>query len=325
MIRFVTILFLSVLVQGLNIFASKAQNPVEFGDPFILSDHGTYYLYGTSDPQKGIKVYSSKDLKTWIGPVGANDGFALIKDYVWENNNFWAPEVYHQNNRYYLFFSVEEHIAVATSNSPLGPFIQEIRKPLLESKAIDTHLFVDDDGRKYLYYVAFTDGNVVWMCEMNDDLLTIKENTVQKCFGVSQTWEFSKKEPVAKVNEGPFVLKHNRIYYLVYSANHFASPDYGIGYATATSPTGPWTKYKGNPIVSSTDNMTGPGHCAFFKDQKGNFYIVYHSHFSSTKVQPRIVHINRCRFAANPDGGADILKVLQPEIVSGQFNPALAD
>lgn len=299
-------------------FSAKtfAQDPVPFGDPFIYNDNGTYYMYGTSEPQKGIKVYQSTDLKHWIGPVGATGGFALAKDDVWGNTNYWAPEVYHYNGKYYMFFSVEEHIAVAIADNPKGPFNQQDKAPLLGSKAIDTHLFVDDDGRKYLYYVAFTNGNVIWMAEMNDDLLSIKKNTIQKCIEASQVWEFSKKEPVAKVNEGPFMLKHNGTYYLVYSANHFANPDYGIGYATSSAPTGPWTKYIGNPILSSNDSLTGPGHCGFFNDQDGNLFIVYHTHFSSTQLRPRIVHINRCEFVKNSGGGPDILKILPPEIKS---------
>ena len=312
MARLFSILFVSVLLQCVNTLVS-AQEPVKMGDPFILNDRGTYYMYGTSDAQEGIKVYRSINLKDWTGPVGATGGFALVKSDVWGEKGFWAPEVYHLDNRYYMFFCAEEHIAVATSDSPLGPFVQEVKKPLISTKAIDPHLFIDN-GHKYLYYVAFTNGNVIWRCELNDDLQSVKENTVRKCFGASQKWELSKKKPVARVNEGPFMLKHNNSYYLVYSANHFANPDYSIGYATAPKPTGPWTKYKGNPIVSSTDKITGPGHCGFFRDRKGNLYIVYHSHFSAAQLSPRIVHINRCEFIPNPDGGPDLLKIMPPEI-----------
>lgn len=289
----------------------KAVEPsfMKFGDPFILNYDGTYYMYGTMDADKGIKVYQSKNLKTWEGPVGATNGFALAKGDVWGNNNYWAPEIYHLNDRFYMFFSVEEHIAVATSQSPLGPFKQERKAPLLETKAIDTHLFIDDDGRKYLYYVAFNNGNLIWMCELNDNLLSVKENTIKFCFGCSQPWEFSKKEPVANINEGPFMLKHNGLYYLVYSANHFVNPDYGIGYAIAPSPTGPWTKYAGNPIICSDKKIKGTGHCAFFTDRKNRMNVVYHSHFSETKVNPRLVHISQCKFVKDPSGGPDILSL----------------
>jgi Beta-xylosidase len=214
-----------------------------------------------------------------------------------------------------MFFSVEEHIAVAVSDNPLGPFKQENQKPLLETKAIDAHLFIDSDGRKYLYYVAFTNGNVVWMCEMNNDLMSIKPNTIRKCFEASQPWEKSDKQPVALVNEGPFMLKHNNLYYLVYSANHYANPDYGIGYALSSSPTGPWAKFAGNPILQSPDTLRGTGHCSLFTDTEGILNIVYHAHYSQKEVQPRIVYINRCSFVHNDSTGIDELKVMPQRIV----------
>jgi len=316
MIRFIPFLLLFAFSISFSSAQKKEHSPessmMQFGDPFILNYKGTYYMYGTMDADKGIKVYQSKDLKNWTGPVGATNGFALVKDDVWGNTNFWAPEIYHLNNRFYMFFSVEEHIAVATSDSPTGPFVQDVKAPLLETGAIDTHLFIDEDGRKYLYYVAFNNGNLIWMCEMNDDLLSVKENYAKFCFECSQPWEFSKKEPVANINEGPFMLKHNGLYYLVFSANHFANPDYGIGYATAPLPTGPWTKYKGNPIVCSDDQIKGTGHCAFFSDFNGNLNVVYHSHFSPTKIHPRLVHINQCKFVPDPNGGDDILSIVAP-------------
>ncbi len=316
MMRLISLLILSV---NLFFFASAQEKTdkisfMQFGDPFILNHEGTYYMYGTMDADRGIKVYESKDLKNWTGPVGAANGFALVKDDVWGNDKFWAPEIYYLNNQFYMFFSVEEHIAVATSKSPLGPFKQDNKTPLLETGAIDTHLFIDDDGRKYLYYVAFNNGNLIWMCELNDDLLSVKKNTEQFCFVCSQDWEFSKKEPVANINEGPFMLKHNGLYYLAYSANHFANPDYGIGYAIAPGPVGPWTKYAGNPIVGSDENIKGTGHCAFFTDNDKMLNVVYHSHFSPEKVHPRLVHISQCKFIEDLNGGPDILSLTDPSI-----------
>ena len=48
-------------------------------------------------------------------------------------------------------------------------------------KSIDTSLFIDDDGTPYLYFVRFTDCNVIWVAEMNDDLTGIKQETLTEC------------------------------------------------------------------------------------------------------------------------------------------------
>lgn len=98
-------------------------------DPYILNYEGKNYLYGTGG-KKGIRVYQSDDLANWSAAVGVKDGFALDSSDVWSNHSFWAPEVYHLNGRFYMFFTVMSRLSIAESDSPLGPFIQKEKKPL---------------------------------------------------------------------------------------------------------------------------------------------------------------------------------------------------
>lgn len=286
-------------------------------DPYVLEDKGVYYLYGTGG-REGIKVYRSLDLANWSEAVGVHDGYALHKDDVWGNFGFWAPEVYRIGSKFYMYFTVQERIAVAESDSPLGPFVQSEanQSPFhLDVPEIDTHLFIDEDGKKYLYFVRFTNGNEIWCAELNDDLRTIKEETITYCFGASQPWEDSVREPHAhaRVNEGPFILKHKGMYYMTYSANHTANPDYGVGYAIAKSPMGPWEKYEGNPILTGNGTtINGPGHHSFATSPTGQLYMIYHTHYDMTRMGPRKLGIDPCRFVPNPKGGADILQVDGP-------------
>ena len=39
--------------------------PVEIADPSVLRHDGVYYLYGTSAPSEGFRVWSSTDLVHW--------------------------------------------------------------------------------------------------------------------------------------------------------------------------------------------------------------------------------------------------------------------
>lgn len=71
------------------------------------------------------------------------------------------------------------------------------------------------------------------------DLITLKKETMRPCIHVSQAWE----EVWPRVNEGSYILKHNGIYYMTYSANSYESPFYGVGCATATDIMGEWAKY----------------------------------------------------------------------------------
>jgi beta-xylosidase len=299
-----------------NSYNNLSGQKADCADPYILKHGDKYYLYGTGG-NDGIKVYRSDNAVAWSAAVGVTGGYALHKNNVWGEKWFWAPEVYHLNGRFYMFYSAEEHLSVAESDSPLGPFTQtDARKKPFHAgtKEIDSHLFIDDDGRKYLYFVRFTGGNEIWMAELNDDMYSIKEETLEKCFGANPSgWENSTLEPRARVNEGPFVLKHNGWYYLTYSANHYQNPNYGVGYATAKSPKGPWTKSTGNPILTGNDKIQGVGHHSFITLEKGCRYIVYHSHKNMTAVSPRKVCIDPCEFLPSENSAApDALKVNGP-------------
>lgn len=263
---------------------------VPFGDPFIMLWEGRYYAYGTLSGD-GIAVFVSDDLLTWRAP--ASGGLALHKNDVWADKWFWAPEVYHVNGKFYMYYSANEHMCVATSNSPLGPFKQEVKAPMLENeKTIDNSLFIDHDGKAYLFFDRFNDGLNIWVAELEDDLLNIKPNTMTKCINVSQPWE----EVWPRVNEGAFVIKRDDIYYMTYSANSYESPFYGIGFATAPNILGPWTKYRNNPILQKPGNLVGVGHSAMFHDKDGNLRAVFHAHNSATKIHPRHMYISSVSF-----------------------------
>lgn len=265
------------------------ENSLPIADPHVLYHNEKYYAYGTR--VEGFEVYVSEDLKHWI----RNSILALNPSNSWGTGWFWAPEVYYieSKNKFYMFYSADEHINVATATSPAGPFVQEVKSPIVsDEKGIDTSLFIDDDGTPYLYYVRFTDGNVIWVAEMNDDLLSIKTETLTRCITASEPWERVQ----AKVAEGPSVFKEGDTYYMMYSANHYESHDYAVGYATSDSPMGPWEKYSGNPVLRrdnpAADGLVGTGHGAQFKVKDGSYKYIYHAHASASSIHPRTSFIN---------------------------------
>ena len=78
---------------------------------------------------------------------------------------------------------------------------------------------------------------------------------------------------------------------MIYSANSYESPFYGVGYATATSPMGPWTKYDKNPIFQKPEDLVGVGHSALFKDKSGQLKMVFHAHHNQNNIHPRAMYI----------------------------------
>lgn len=262
-----------------------AQIPI--ADPFVLSYQGSYYAYGTGE--NGFRPYVSTDLLEWV----ASDSLCLSPKDSYGDHGFWAPEVYYieQYDLFYMFYTSEEHVCVATSQSPLGPFVQKVKAPILEEKCIDSSVFFDDNGKAYLYFVRFTDGNVIWVAELNDDYLSIKKETLRQCIKAELDWE----RHLGKVAEGPSVIKVGNKYHMLYSANDFRSKDYAVGYASAKSPFGPWKKKEDAPLLHSSRitniQLAGTGHGAPFCDELGNWYYIFHAHQNLSEVGQRSSYI----------------------------------
>lgn len=265
-------------------------------DPTIFKDNGVYYLYGTGS-RDGFWVYQSTDLKNWSGPVGKRNGHALLKGDSYGTKGFWAPQIFKQNGKYYMAYTADEHIAIAESDSPLGPFTQKVIRHISdEGKKIDPYIFKDSDGSLYLYHVRLQNGNRIFVARLKNDLSDIDENSVKECISAEVSWENTQKVkwPVA---EGPTVIKRDGLYYLFYSANDFRNIDYAVGYATAKSPIGPWIKYDKNPILNKAlIGQNGTGHGDFFTGDAGMLNYVFHTHHTNSSVGSRKTAIIKATF-----------------------------
>ncbi len=266
------------------------KNPMNFetADPVVIYYNEKYYCYGTN-AHDGYKVFSSTDLNRWTC-----EGYVFQKhDGFYGNDCFWAPEVYYHDGKFIMAFSCRDknskhHICIATSDSPTGPFVgvngnDPVFAP--EYSVIDANLLFDDDGRVYMYYSKDCSTNIVngiheshiYVLELSKDLKTVISEPV---FCTSPDCEWEKKSGNEwRWNEGPCVFKRDGIYYLMYTANFYQSVHYAVGYATSSSPTGPFTKSASNPILFSDGiNITGTGHNNyFFSPDKKQMYTVYHS------------------------------------------------
>ncbi|GAB3425604.1 glycoside hydrolase family 43 protein [Niabella aquatica] len=288
----------------------KPQPPVVTGQPLFQADptifihQGKYYLYGTdgSTPDIGIKAHVSADKKLWNPTSRPGGAYAARTGETFGTKGFWAPQVWYRNNKFYMAYVANEQIAIATSDSPEGPF--SATAPIaFDQKNIDPFVFIDDDGKKYLYHVDITNGNKIYVATINDDFTAIDKTTRTLCLTAVDPWEIIQ----ARVVEGPTVIKHKGLYYLVYTANHFENQRYAVGYATSASPMGPWTKAAENPILSMDNTgKPGVGHGDIFFDTDGSMYYVFHTHNAIDKVSPRRTAMVKATFVANP-AGADKL------------------
>ena len=286
-------------------------NPImnHCADPDILYHDGTYFLYPTNagDDTKGIKVYTSTDLVHWT-----DQGYAFEKDDGWGTTGFWAPDLIEKDGVFYMYYVANEQLCVATSDSPLGPFTQEVKEPMDASeKNIDAHIFYDEaSGKYYIYYVRFTGGNVIWGAELSDDMMSIKKDTLKQIVSANQGWD----QDMGNINEGPFMLVHDGRYYLTYSGAHFQSINYGSAYAVSDSPLGDFKKYDYNPVMKSNSTVHGTGHhCITTSPDGTEMFIVYHSHHDLSNTEPRQLCIDRIHFTTNAEGET-VLEVMGPTI-----------
>lgn len=283
----------------------------DLADPHVFEYEGKYYLYGTSAPKKGFKVFSSKDLVNW-----ENAGFALHKKDVWGDKGFWAPEVIHHNNKFYMFYTVDSHIAVATSDSPLGPFTQPEKGPLNpDINEIDPNIFIEkDSGKAYLYFCRFNQGNIIFGAELTEDLMSVKQETITKLIEQTEEWEHTDNNPNSDwpVTEAPSVIKRGEFYYLFYTANHFKNPDYAVGYAISQNPLGPFKKSQENPVISSTEKLKGTGTTSIVTAPNNESYIFYHTHRNQAEIFPRKTVMDRLEFLDQSKGKPDVVKVHGP-------------
>jgi xylan 1,4-beta-xylosidase len=234
-------------------------------DPHVIRHNGTYYMYPTTDG-RGYDVFVSGDLVHWEQKP---------KCFTDARGGAWAPDVFHHKSgdgKFYLYYTVNKpgggkQIGVAVADGPLGPFTDRSN---LVDRAIDAHLFRDDDGALYLYYVEIEGGFKIKVQPMADPVTKKGEPT--EVIRPTVDWERKK----GAVTEGPWMLKRNGLYYLMYSGSGADGPDYAIGYATAKSPVGPFTKYPGNPIAQRGNGVFGPGHHSVVTGQDGKLWMAYH-------------------------------------------------
>ena len=278
-----------------------------FADPTVFVQDGTYYLTGTRNAEPlGFQLLKSDDLRFWKEAGADTLGLVLRKDHTaFGEKGFWAPQILKHNGRYLMTYTASEQTALARSESIGGPYTQEIIEPIDGSeKNIDSFLFKDEDGKYYLYHVRFYNGNYIWVAEFDIDKGKIKPETLKKCFDCTEEWERTSNYESEPIMEGPTVIKKDGFYYLFYSANHFKNIDYAVGYATAPTPFGPWTKSQNSPIIHrSIVGENGSGHGDLFQDKEGNYWYVFHVHNSDTEIDPRRTRIIPLKFTLNEKTG----------------------
>jgi beta-xylosidase len=227
-------------------------------------------------------------------------------------------------------------IGVAVADSPTGPFVDMYDRPIFDPgyPIIDANVLWDNDGRVYLYYSRCCykhpveselaewarakgmydeiEESWVYGIEMKSDFSGVIGEPVAlltppATMSDPQTeWE-SRSVTAGEINrrwtEGSYIVKRGNTYYMMYSANFYGGQYYAVGYATAESPLGPFTKSPDNPVLQkNTDkggDVTGTGHNMIHTLPSGEMLCVYHGRTTKTGNR-RMVFIDRMEIT--PEG-----------------------
>ncbi len=157
-----------------------------YGDPAVLKVDDGYVLVATSnDALDAFPILHSTDLICWthkgfVFPEGEAPAWTAHGRHV---GDFWAPEMAKVGDEYWLVYTARQKsnalaIGLARSNSPFGPWIDNGQplvsgfavnttglpdnegQGMLSGGVIDSHIFIDDDGERYLFWKR--DSNGIW-------------------------------------------------------------------------------------------------------------------------------------------------------------------
>jgi arabinan endo-1,5-alpha-L-arabinosidase len=279
--------------------------PGYFADPFVLRAGDFYYAFGTGETlvpgadgkPRAFAILRSHDLINWE----ARGGALVVSDAQATDAVFWAPEVAERDGRFRLYYSTaprtqdELHrVRVATALAPDGPYIDAgAVLPEAAGFCIDAHPFRDPrDGRWYLFFARdyFTErtGTGLAVVPLADDMLhaTAPAIPVLRANADWQIYErqrelYGQRWPAWHTVEGPCVVAHAGRYYCFYSGGNWQTSDYGVSFAVADHPLGPWQHApEPGPIVlrGREPDMLGPGHNSYAVAPDGRTeFLVYHA------------------------------------------------
>ena len=281
--------------------------------------------------KKEGQVYFANNKNGWSDPNAAWEGAYWAPEVYQVNGKFymfysaqWMENPAKETENF--------RIGVAVADQPTGPFVDLQNSPVFDPgyPIIDANVLFDTDGKMYLYYSRCcykhpVESEIAEWAKQKGWFNEIEESWV---YGVELKPDFSGvigepvlllRPPVSlkdkqaewesrsvtsrEVNrrwtEGSVAFKKGTTYYMMYSANYFGGRHYAVGYATAKSPLGPFTKAANNPVlqknVQNGGVVTGTGHnsIAYSPDGK-EMFCVYHGRTLATGNK-RVVFIDRMK------------------------------
>ncbi len=287
-------IFLFFAISAALLAEESAVIPFETPDPTAIDapDGKGVYVFATG---RGIQIVHSDDLLHWkrIGRVFNRERFPngfpdWVKESIPGARGIWAPDIVELNGRYYVYYSVstfgsQRSVIGLASNASLDPaaanFAWKDEGMVLESdpvhtdyNAIDSALFLDDDGKAYLFWGSHWTGlKAVEVDPKTGKPFKYKAGDLK----IPADYIAVASRPDTSI-EAPHVVKRGKFYYLFTSRGaccEGVKSSYHIVVGRSEKPLGPYVDKEGKRMdqgggtlfLSSTERWKGTGHNGFFR------------------------------------------------------------
>ena len=272
-------------------------NEINIRDPFVLVYDHRYYMYGTRGETAfekkayGLDVYFSEDMKNWEGP---KEIFTKTDDF-WADRHFWAPEVYHYRDGFYMFATFanrkEQRTVVLKADRPDGMFRPWSEKPITPAGwlTLDGTLYIDEEGKPYMVFCREwkqVKVGQIWAIELDETLKEAKGEPFM-------LFKASEAAPLAKsflfgryVTDGPYFVRTED------GKLHMLWSSYGQkGYVQllARSDT---ENLRGKFTTKEALYSSDGGHGMIFRDLAGDYYLVLHTPNTFKKEHPAFIRLD---------------------------------
>jgi hypothetical protein len=238
-------------------------------DPMALTYKDHYMLFSTN--QGGF--HYSKNLSDWDFCTASFQRFPTDDDQC-------APAAYVSGDTLFYTGSTYKGLPIWYTLDPwLGRWRQAVECSTLPSW--DPCLFLDDDGKLYLYYgssneypikaVELSRDNFLPISKIHDVVMLDPKHHGWERFGMNNDDDTTLKPFM----EGAYMTKHDGKYYLQYGGPGTEFKIYADGVYVGDNPLGPFTYQRHNPMCYKPGGFVqGSGHGGTFADLKGNYWHV---------------------------------------------------
>jgi xylan 1,4-beta-xylosidase len=281
----------------------------EAADPTMVVFRGEYWLFAS----KSGGYWHSRDLRNWVLVVPTG---LPIEDY--------APTVVAMHDR--LYFTAFNSKGIWSTDDPAKG---DWKKEADIGAYADPDLFLDDDGRLYLYS-GCSDKTPLMVTELDskDGFRVLRSQAIEASRdtahrGFEVPGDDNELTASAPWIEGAWMTKHDGKYYLQYAAPGTQFNSYADGVLIADSPMGPFHAPAYNPLsFKPTGFIAGAGHGSTFKDLQGRWWHIATMSISVRHMFERRLGLFPVRFLPDGQMVEDTYLADYPHLWAGDRVPA---